>query len=65
MLTFGAGGYGQLGVGGDDDHNLPKSVEVQETWKDVALGGRHTIAITSEGECWSWGSNERGELGKH
>ena len=31
---------------------------------DVAVGESHTVALTSEGVLWSWGSNANGQLGR-
>ena len=31
---------------------------------DVAVGEAHTVALTSEGVLWSWGSNANGQLGR-
>ena len=30
----------------------------------VALGQDHTLALKSDGTVWSWGSNDRGQLGR-
>jgi len=36
---------------------------VPTTWSTVAQGGYHTLAITSNGNLWSWGRNDYGQLG--
>jgi hypothetical protein len=33
------------------------------TWKAVAAGSNHTLAIRSDGTLWSWGMNDYGQLG--
>ncbi len=30
---------------------------------DISCGDNYTIAVTSSGECYSWGSNKFGQLG--
>lgn len=30
---------------------------------DIAVGSEHTLALTSDGEIWAWGSNGDGQLG--
>ena len=31
--------------------------------EDIAVGSEHTLALTSTGEVWAWGSNGDGQLG--
>ena len=30
---------------------------------DIAMGGTHCLALTEDGEVYSWGKNEKGQLG--
>ena len=32
-------------------------------WRQVAVGGGHTLAVGSDGSLWSWGLNDAGQLG--
>jgi len=32
---------------------------------DLAAGGLHSLALTSDGTVWTWGNNEFGQLGNH
>jgi alpha-tubulin suppressor-like RCC1 family protein len=67
LWTWGFNGDGQLGnnAGGV---GTSKSSPVQEvtggtTWKTLACGGYHTLAIKSDGTLWNWGKNVDGQLG--
>ena len=53
-------GDGNSGVG---IHNAtPRQVFFNDA-DIVAAGEWHTVALDKEGYLWSWGSNERGQLG--
>jgi len=45
------------------DEHCSVSFLVQGCWKEVAAGTFHTLAIASDGSLWSWGWNNKGELG--
>ena len=66
--AWGWNRYGQLGNGvGDGLTNLKSIVPFQagELTGVAAIGQgwRHSLAVTSNGHVWGWGSNEYGELG--
>jgi len=46
-------------------HNRPQQVLALSGYyvEDIAVGSEHTLALTSEGEVWAWGSNGDGQLG--
>ena len=48
-------------VGGDEDDE-----DDEDKYKivDASLGGSHTIALTSQGQLFSWGRNSLGRLGR-
>ncbi len=58
---FGNGNWGILGNGNEQNvgHQVPKQVEWFKakdiTVKDVALGERHTLALSDNGDLYSWG----------
>lgn len=66
IYAWGANGFGQLGDGTTVERytpvlvNLPTGVTVQA----VAAGFYYSVALTSTGRVYAWGSNGRGELGE-
>ncbi|KAI0425978.1 hypothetical protein F5Y09DRAFT_79317 [Xylaria sp. FL1042] len=66
LYITGLGRGGRLGLG--DENTKLSFTPVQGGLSDkkvtaVALGQNHTLAITSTGELWSWGSNLYSQLG--
>ena len=58
---FGNGNWGVLGQGNENNvkHDSPVLVSRFESMGlkvvDVALGQSHTIALTEDGNVWTWG----------
>jgi len=46
-----------------DDNNRLYPVHIMEDVVSVSSGSNHTVAITSDGSLWAWGSNFTGQLG--
>ena len=65
LFSWGAGGHGQLGVGGTADLPAPTAVEslTKEVVLHVAAGGAHSLAATREGLVYAWGERSSGQLG--
>ncbi|KAI0396635.1 hypothetical protein F5Y17DRAFT_418997 [Xylariaceae sp. FL0594] len=66
LYISGLGRGGRLGLG--DENTKLSFTPVQGGLHDkrvtqVALGQNHTMAVTSTGELWSWGSNSYSQLG--
>jgi regulator of chromosome condensation len=66
-FTFGSNPFGALGLGEDVVEKfrpafvpLPKSARCAQ----VACGGMHTLALSSDGRVFSWGVNDEGALGR-
>lgn len=67
LFTIGSNRYGQLGWGQTgSSHNMPCKVQYinKEKFKHVSCGNSFTVAITEEGEVYSWGENTNGQLGR-
>ncbi len=47
----------------DDEEQEKIEVKGDKTRATVAPGGNFTIALDSEGNVWSWGQNDKGQLG--
>ena len=76
VWAWGFNYMGQLGEGGTslndqgivsygseaDDYN-PDTVRGISDAISVAAGGSHSVALTKDGEVWTWGSNMDGQLG--
>ena len=55
---------GQIGLPPDYvDHNSPARVGTATSWKDVACGAYHTIAVTTDDKFAACGGNQYGQLG--
>ncbi|KAJ2398101.1 hypothetical protein GGI23_003308 [Coemansia sp. RSA 2559] len=67
VFVFGNGDCGQLGLGEDmierkKPFALPELGDKQIV--DIACGGLHTMALTADGQLWSWGCNDQKALGR-
>ena len=64
LWAWGANEYGQLGDNTTTHRNAPAPVLTPFTdWIYISAGGRHTVAIRNDDSLWTWGSNQRGQLG--
>ena len=64
LWTWGSGTFGQLGHGTRSDLAQPRLVEsLGATVVDVAMGDRHTVALSSRGRVFTWGWGAGGQLG--
>jgi len=55
--------FGQLGDSTTISRSSPVQVGALTNWSQVSAGRLHTIAVTTDGELYAWGSCESGELG--
>ena len=65
LWSWGYGSFGQLGHGDQQNQLVPRRVEAlaAERVVQVAAGPYHTVAVTSTGALWTWGSGRNGQLG--
>lgn len=67
LFSWGYGRWGRLGQGNEVDQ--PEPGLISALWqakiyvKQVASGEHHTIAVSSEGDVYTWGSDRCGQLG--
>ena len=68
VLTWGYNNYGQLGDGSTANSTLPRVV-IHDSYFPlqnmvaVAAGGNHSLALHRDGQVYSWGYNDNGQLG--
>jgi alpha-tubulin suppressor-like RCC1 family protein len=65
VWTWGGNGRGALGypTPGTDRSPTPHQVPGLSGVRQVAAGGDFTVALRSNGEVWTWGANDHGQLG--
>lgn len=68
LYAWGFNKYGQLGSGERQSIKIPKRVMHPEdgskpVFRDVSCGEKHTVAITADGQAYSFGCGEHGQLG--
>nr|XP_021558148.1 probable E3 ubiquitin-protein ligase HERC6 isoform X2 [Neomonachus schauinslandi] len=66
VFAWGAGSEGQLGVGEFKEINLiPRKIKTLTGIKiiQVSCGHYHSLALSEDGQLFSWGSNSHGQLG--
>lgn len=67
VLTLGTGDVGQLGLGEDImERKRPAPIKEVDGIKfaQVTCGGMHSVALTEDGEVYTWGCNDDGALGR-
>ena len=64
LWSWGYNNYGQLGDGTNLVKHNPEQEDTNSTnWLSVDAGNYHTSAIKTDGTLWSWGLNNKGQLG--
>ena len=65
VWSWGHGTFGKLGHGDEQHQLLPKKTEglAGQRVVDVSAGLCHSLALTAEGDVWSWGVGWNGVLG--
>lgn len=65
VSTWGSGKYGQLGHGVVENEQSPKELMALAGLKvtQIAAGGFYSCAVTEDGDLYTWGMNNFGQLG--
>eukprot|EP00824_Muranothrix_gubernata_P020693 TRINITY_DN4136_c0_g1_i1.p1 TRINITY_DN4136_c0_g1~~TRINITY_DN4136_c0_g1_i1.p1 ORF type:complete len:700 (+),score=115.76 TRINITY_DN4136_c0_g1_i1:59-2101(+) len=65
VFTWGGGDYGLLGHGDETGHPFPVRIETLLGHRVVSVSAGHcfTNALTDDGQLYSWGLGDNGELG--
>ncbi|KAJ1527956.1 hypothetical protein ONE63_007889 [Megalurothrips usitatus] len=64
VYTWGKGDYHRLGHGSDDHVRRPRKVSSLQGKKiiSIATGSLHCVACSDQGEVFTWGDNDEGQL---
>ncbi len=65
VWTWGGNGSGQLGIGASTStvKTSPVRIDSLSSVVSVTASGSFSIALKSDGTVWTWGWNDRGQLG--
>jgi alpha-tubulin suppressor-like RCC1 family protein len=64
LWNWGSNSDGQMGSGfAYEADALPIKVGTATTWTKISAGGYTTVALQANGSAWSWGYDNRGQLG--
>jgi alpha-tubulin suppressor-like RCC1 family protein len=64
LWMWGSSASGQLGNNSLTGTSSPiQTIAAGTTWKMIACGPQHALAIKTNGTMWSWGLNTNGQLG--
>ena len=58
-MACGRNNHGQLGLGDTEDRDKFTTVAGLRGVVDIDAGGWHSIAVTCEGEVWTWGEGRQ------
>lgn len=65
-FSYGLNNYGQLGLGHFNNVYTPTLIESlndKNTPLRICCGSNHTMLLTNDGEIYTWGANNAGQLG--
>eukprot|EP01103_Thecamoeba_quadrilineata_P010720 TRINITY_DN2394_c0_g1_i1.p1 TRINITY_DN2394_c0_g1~~TRINITY_DN2394_c0_g1_i1.p1 ORF type:complete len:508 (-),score=70.63 TRINITY_DN2394_c0_g1_i1:164-1687(-) len=65
VFSWGSNRYGQLGLGTTLNSPLPSVIGFfrERFVMDISAGGGHSLCLTTDCKCFSWGYNGEGQLG--
>jgi alpha-tubulin suppressor-like RCC1 family protein len=64
-LSWGLGRSGRLGHGNEDNKLIPTPIKALTKFmiRSISVADNHSLAVTTDGSIFSWGSNSFGQLG--
>jgi len=64
VYSWGYNGYGELALGSSgNNYSLPQQTKLQAVITSIAAGVNHVLAVDDHGNMYSWGANNKGQLG--
>ena len=63
VWTYGLNDKGQLGIGNNENKNVPTKVESLSNVTQISTGYSHTLALLQNGKVYSFGAGNNGQLG--
>ena len=63
LFAFGSNYSGQLGLGDNENRNVPTLIMQDKTIRQIICGGDHSFIIKESGELFAFGYNSYGQLG--
>jgi alpha-tubulin suppressor-like RCC1 family protein len=64
LYSWGSNDFGKTGLGTlTGNTSVPTRVGIATNWASVSAGRQHSLAVTTNGQLWAWGSNESGKTG--
>jgi alpha-tubulin suppressor-like RCC1 family protein len=63
LQGWGYNAYGAVGDGSTIDRSSPVQIGALTTWSQIATNSVHSMATKIDGTLWTWGHNNRGQLG--
>jgi len=63
VMVMGDNGHGQLGLGDTTDRLVPTPLPGAGNIAALSASGTHSLALSSDGNVYSWGRGAEGELG--
>lgn len=61
MSSVGENTHGQLGV--SQSQVVEPTPLSSQRWQAISLGGKHSAGVGDGGEVYTWGLNDKGQLG--
>ena len=67
VWTWGENTSGQLGNNSTTNSRIPQKIQIENNVKIKAIsaGREHVLALDTNGNMWSWGKNNNGQLGNN